>query len=349
MKKPLLSFLFLFTLVTLLTCFQQQTYAQFSGKVLFVTVPATATDSVVRNKFTAWGLTCEVSDIATFKTAVPADTTLAKYAFVYVSEACKSADLTCIRGLNAPIFTHKSYLAPKATAGYCSGAAQNVLTNGKIDMIDSTASPLSAGFAPGTTLSLVSGTSKTKYINYFPRDPNVPMIGIAKVSGGDTTKNLLVAVGIEKGTLVYASSSEATPSLKLKARVAILGINTEANAYYTDSAWALTKAGVAWVMASGTVGIKDKNVSVSSFRLNQNYPNPFNPTTVISYQLPTNSLVSLQVYDMLGKEVATLMNREQSAGTHEVSFNASNVPSGMYICTLRAGSFSQTKKMLLVK
>ncbi len=348
MKKSLRNFCFFLTALALFTCFQQPTYAQFSGKVLFVTVPATATDSVVRNKFIAWGFTVDNADIATFKAAVPADTTLAKYAFVYISEACKSADLACVRGLNAPIFSHKSYMAPKAVAGYCSGAAANVTTNGNIDIVDATSSLLSTGYTTGSTVSLVSGTSKTKYINYFPKDALVPMIEIAKVSG-DATNTQLVIVGIEKGTLVYANSSETTPSLALKERVAIVGINTEANAYYTADAWSLTKNAVAWVTGQSLTGIKNKDVKVSSFKLEQNYPNPFNPSTVISYQLPTNNLVTLKVYNMLGKEVATLVNNMQSAGQHEVNFNAANVPSGMYIYTLRAGSFSQTKKMLLVK
>jgi photosystem II stability/assembly factor-like uncharacterized protein len=86
-----------------------------------------------------------------------------------------------------------------------------------------------------------------------------------------------------------------------------------------------------------------------SFSLSQNYPNPFNPTTTISYQLPENSLTTLKVYDMLGREVAVLVNEVKNAGTYSVQWNATQFASGIYFATLRAGSFTSTKKLLLMK
>ncbi len=80
-----------------------------------------------------------------------------------------------------------------------------------------------------------------------------------------------------------------------------------------------------------------------------NYPNPFNPTTVINYQLPKDGMVTLKVYDVLGKEVATLVNDNRSAGYYSVEFNASNLPSGIYIYTITSNHFIQSKKMLLMK
>jgi hypothetical protein len=87
----------------------------------------------------------------------------------------------------------------------------------------------------------------------------------------------------------------------------------------------------------------------SAFRLFQNYPNPFNPSTTISYQLSVVSRVSLKVYDVLGREVETLVNERQTAGTHAVKFNATNLPSGVYFCRLQAGTYHETKKLLLLK
>ncbi len=80
-----------------------------------------------------------------------------------------------------------------------------------------------------------------------------------------------------------------------------------------------------------------------------NYPNPFNPATTINYQLPENGFVILKVYDMLGKEIVTLVNENKSAGYHRVNFDASKLTSGVYIYTITANNFIQSKKMLLMK
>lgn len=87
----------------------------------------------------------------------------------------------------------------------------------------------------------------------------------------------------------------------------------------------------------------------ASFRLEQNYPNPFNPTTVISYQLPVSSYVTLKVFDVLGREVETLVNGELHAGEHSVQFNAKQLSSGIYIYRLQAGRVVHQKKMTVLK
>jgi len=88
----------------------------------------------------------------------------------------------------------------------------------------------------------------------------------------------------------------------------------------------------------------------SSFSLFQNYPNPFNPTTNIKYQILNNSNVTLKIYDILGKEIATLINNEKhTAGTYEVNWDASTYPSGVYFYKLTAGDFTSVKRMMLVK
>jgi hypothetical protein len=87
----------------------------------------------------------------------------------------------------------------------------------------------------------------------------------------------------------------------------------------------------------------------TSYGLDENYPNPFNPSTIISYQLPASGHVSLKVYNMLGQEVATLVDAIQDAGFKSVTFDASRLPSGVYFYRLESGTFIQNKKMLLVK
>jgi len=94
---------------------------------------------------------------------------------------------------------------------------------------------------------------------------------------------------------------------------------------------------------------KTINRIITDFKLEQNYPNPFNPTTSIKYSLPEQEFISLKIFDILGKEVATLVNEIKPSGNYEVQFDASNLSSGVYFYQLRAGNFTETKKMLLAK
>jgi subtilisin family serine protease len=87
----------------------------------------------------------------------------------------------------------------------------------------------------------------------------------------------------------------------------------------------------------------------TEFTLDQNFPNPFNPNTIIRFALPVAGGVSLNIYNTLGEKVASLINKEMAAGYHEVSFNASELPSGLYLYELRSGDFSSVRKMLLMK
>ncbi len=87
----------------------------------------------------------------------------------------------------------------------------------------------------------------------------------------------------------------------------------------------------------------------TEYSLKQNYPNPFNPSTKIEYSIPEASYVQLKVYDILGNEVAALVNEEQSAGTYRADFLADNLASGFYVAQLRTGNFLKTIKMNLIK
>ncbi|MEO8230753.1 MAG: T9SS type A sorting domain-containing protein, partial [Ignavibacteriota bacterium] len=98
------------------------------------------------------------------------------------------------------------------------------------------------------------------------------------------------------------------------------------------------------------VGVENEITSLpEEYLLSQNYPNPFNPSTKISWQSPVGSHQSLKVYDILGNEVATLVDEYKPAGSYEVEFDASRLTSGIYFYRLQAGSFVETKKMILLK
>jgi len=103
------------------------------------------------------------------------------------------------------------------------------------------------------------------------------------------------------------------------------------------------------ILAYETTDVKQIGENPTTYELAQNYPNPFNPATTITFSIPEAGMVSLKVYDILGKEVANLMNEDKSAGTYTVSFDASNLPTGTYIYKISTGNFTSTRKMLLLK
>ena len=100
---------------------------------------------------------------------------------------------------------------------------------------------------------------------------------------------------------------------------------------------------------SGTSGVERETSVPTSFALHQNYPNPFNPATVIKYDLPVASHVSLRVFNALGQEVATLVNADENPGLHDIRFDASGLPSGAYFYRLSAGAYTETRRLLVLK
>jgi len=96
-------------------------------------------------------------------------------------------------------------------------------------------------------------------------------------------------------------------------------------------------------------GIDESITSPANYHLSQNYPNPFNPTTTLSYQIPRAGFILFRVYDILGREVATLVNEEKPVGWYEVEFDGTGFASGIYFYRLQAGNFIETKKMILLR
>lgn len=110
-----------------------------------------------------------------------------------------------------------------------------------------------------------------------------------------------------------------------------------------------TMGGTPGVANSSLVSIDQETMQPTSFILNQNYPNPFNPSTIISYQLPESSLISVKIFDTLGREITTLFDGKMSAGEHQIQFDGTGLSSGVYIYQLQTKDFVQTRKMLLLK
>ncbi len=130
-------------------------------------------------------------------------------------------------------------------------------------------------------------------------------------------------------------------------------VNVMAFAISSGDLYAATWGNGVWVRPLSDMVTSVKRTPSSGlpsvFELRQNYPNPFNPTTVISYQLPEVSNVTLKVYDILGREVATLVNQRQNAGSYSVRFDGNRLASGVYFYKLSAGNFVSIKKLVVLK
>jgi len=119
------------------------------------------------------------------------------------------------------------------------------------------------------------------------------------------------------------------------------------NPYYCEPHQSMGMTGT--IIVQNPSAVNDDEVVANHFELDQNYPNPFNPSTRINYSVPTSSFINLKVYDILGNDVAVLVNEEKPAGNYEINFDASRLTGGVYFYQLTSNSFVDTKKMILLK
>jgi opacity protein-like surface antigen len=172
---------------------------------------------------------------------------------------------------------------------------------------------------------------------------------VANVSETNPATNVNIVLTRKSSTLSFNKETETIEMIEAKAEAEAkfsFDINRNATVNKKDT--------IDFMISDGSGIMMTKQFIFSytgpkEFKLEQNFPNPFNPTTKIQYQLPQDSRVALKVYDILGSEVATLVNEEQEAGYKEVQFNGSNIASGMYVYRLQARDYVSTKKMMLLK
>ncbi len=154
--------------------------------------------------------------------------------------------------------------------------------------------------------------------------------------------------------LTYSTDKGITwnelPTSGLEGGVNVMGISKNNRIYIGNS------KGIFYGEADSIVVSVENNELLKTFYLSQNYPNPFNPVTKIKYEIPASlnpskggTLVQLVVYDILGREVAVLVNEEKQSGDYEIEFDGSSLSSGIYLYRLTAGEFSATKKLVLLK
>jgi len=142
----------------------------------------------------------------------------------------------------------------------------------------------------------------------------------------------------------------AISNVALKAGKQILRIEIDTDTPSEKKNWLFSLNSID-IKKSTSVGIVERKTVPTSFSLKQNYPNPFNPSTIIEYELPVSGNVALKIFNVLGAEVAVLINEEKSAGSYEYEFSSENfnLTSGIYFYQLTAGNFAQTKKMVLLR
>ncbi len=180
--------------------------------------------------------------------------------------------------------------------------------------------------------------------------------GVATVPDIDFDGGEDVITGDQNGTFYCISGKDGSLIFNNNFpgdRISSVNVMPSVDGNYSFELLAGTKNGKIVCFSGGvdtvSTGIVNEELIPDNFVLFQNYPNPFNPSTNIQYAISSRQIVSLKVYDVLGNEVATLVNEEKPAGIYEVIFNASNFSSGIYFYQLRSGSFIDVKKMILMK
>ena len=193
-----------------------------------------------------------------------------------------------------------------------------------------TGGPLVAG---GTDIAAFSGTvaevDVTMYSDQSEITHNVPLSAVAGV--------------------VTFNFSYTAPSKPGKDTLYANGNSVNFNGDSDGDLWNYAPNKIITIKAAVQGIEQNVNTGNKSFLLRQNYPNPFNPATNISFQIPTGENVLLKVYDALGNDVQTLIQEYRPAGSYNINFSGSSLPSGMYYYRLSTGSFTQTKKMILLK
>jgi hypothetical protein len=194
-------------------------------------------------------------------------------------------------------------------------------------------------FARINNFSLVDIPQGKIHVSFYAGDPTSggsQIIG----AGGQTSVTTVFIPGRGQGVAQMPWRVTKLPGGQLYARISF------------DTTEIRTDNNTAWNyfdQLSIPLSVAVQGERPGTFVLEQNYPNPFNPTTVVRYQLPVASSVKLTIYDVLGREVSVLVNEKKNAGTYEVKFDAAGLSSGVYFYRLEAGSYIQTRKLMLLK
>jgi hypothetical protein len=181
------------------------------------------------------------------------------------------------------------------------------------------------------------------------------MTGWESAEQADAIGNIITAFGRRTGdsfNKIYKSTNNGTSWNEITNSNYRLPNTTSLtiNPYNTNQLWIGTTGNGTFIFDGLTIGIQPVSSEIpASYNLGQNYPNPFNPVTAINFAISKPGLVTLKVFDLLGKEVSTLVDEDLKAGNYKIDFNASGFSSGIYFYSLQSGDFIETKKLVLIK
>jgi len=187
-----------------------------------------------------------------------------------------------------------------------------------------------------TTYSLAWQVLSTYYYNEY-LDVTVDAFGMLRLPGHD----------LECLRMKRAYSWYQYKEFLFVTREGVLLVVTDVSETEPDTGY--INADYEVIMSSGFVGVDDEENTPSDYRLSQNYPNPFNAQTTIRYSLLEQSEVSIDIYDILGRKIETLLSDVQQAGYHQATWNAEDITSGVYFYKIQTGNYTETKKMMLLK
>ncbi len=293
--------------------------------------------------------------------------TLQNFDFTFISESVSDwpwqygSEGPQIRSIPIPMLLLEGYLSQSGVLGWTTAntdtgygaifqdSSQLGVAN-KVLIVDDAGHDLSAGFAYGSEVTLVSDAYAADILTFC-----VPEIDYTQIAVSSLEPEKSVVIGVEKGTTVWNKDGtvlEVSDSTVTKSRAAMVGIHAEANDFITEDGFKLIQAGIDWILKDPATAIDDMvAVAPDEFNLSQNYPNPFNPSTEIAFTLSKAGHTTLTIYNVLGQKVATLLDLNMVKGKHQVTFDtkAYNLSSGVYFYQIRSNEFSQIKKMVLMK
>ena len=201
----------------------------------------------------------------------------------------------------------------------------------------------------------VSGLDLNEFFHQWIYESGYPTYRYSWVSNQNIDSSYNVNLTINQIGPIFQMPVDVTVRTETSDTTFVVQVNQQANTFQftlSDEPDTVILDKDNWILCKINfvpTDVEENELLPTEYSLSQNFPNPFNPSTKIKYSIPISSQVSLKIFNTLGEEIETLVNEEKPVGTYEVNWNAANLPSGVYFYRLQAGSFVQTRKMILLK